>query len=306
MPSLDAIVVGAGPAGLSAALVLGRCRRQVLVIDRGNARNAPSGGLHGFLTRDGILPADLLSTARAQLASYRSVRLLEAVVEKAWREEGRGFVVELADGARHVARRLLLATGVMDDWPAIEGLAERVGRSVFHCVYCDGWEMRGQPLGACGCGPAAARLALELSNWSRDVIVFCEQADDVGDDEATMAARRLGLAFETRRVVRLEGPGRELERVVLEDGTAVARVGLFISTGKEQSSPLVEGFGVPLNAHGSARTDSGHRASVPGLYVAGDASRGLQLAIVAAGEGARAAYDINQSLLSEDLGITLT
>ena len=156
-PPLDVIIVGAGPAGLSAALVLGRCRRRVLVFDSGHPRNAASHGLHGYLTRDGIDPGEFLQIARDQLRQYETVQLRHVEVIDAQRLEN-SFEISLANGERFTSRRLLLATGVVDEIPQIEGMAEFYGTSVFHCPYCDGWEMRDQPLAVLGHGKAGAAL----------------------------------------------------------------------------------------------------------------------------------------------------
>ncbi len=165
----DVIIVGAGPAGLSAALILGRCRRSVLVCDAGLPRNAASRALHGYLTRDGIEPADLLRIGREQLRTYTSVHLRSDKVTEA-RRAGNGFEITVDDEVVS-SRKLLLATGVVDHLPEIEGLKPLYGRSVFHCPYCDGWELRDQPIAIYGREDRGAGLAVELTGWSRDLIV---------------------------------------------------------------------------------------------------------------------------------------
>src|SRR3989442_13442391 len=166
----DVLVVGGGPAGLSAALMLGRCRRRVLVCDRGEPRNRRSGALHGFLTRDGIAPAALNDLGRAELATYGVA--FRCVGVTGARREGDCFRVSLAGGGVELTRYLLLATGVVDDVPAISGFDACYGRSIFHCPYCDGWEWRDRRLAAFGRGKDATGLALGLKTWSADVIVY--------------------------------------------------------------------------------------------------------------------------------------
>ena len=151
-PDYDVIVVGAGPAGLSAALMLGRCRRSVVVFDNSKPRNAASRALHGYLTRDGIAPADFLQLARGELAQYDSVEIRSEEVTAAECRPGDGFVVTVASGGTLRARKLLLATGVVDNLPDIPGFREMYGRSVFHCPYCDGWELCDRPLAVYGRG----------------------------------------------------------------------------------------------------------------------------------------------------------
>jgi thioredoxin reductase len=167
----DVLIVGGGPAGLSAALVLGRARRRVLVLDAGTPRNAASQALHGFLSRDGIAPSELLRISREQLEKYETIHLLTARVEDGVCAED-GFEVTTANGRRFRGRKLILAMGVVDALPSIEGLRELYGRSVFHCPYCDGWEVRDQPLAVYGQSDAlGGGLALELLLWSRDVVM---------------------------------------------------------------------------------------------------------------------------------------
>jgi thioredoxin reductase len=297
-PLYDAVIVGGGPAGLSAALVLGRCRRRVLVCDVGKPRNAASRGLHGFLTRDGVLPEDLLAVGRRQLEPY-GVEIASREVVRA-RAGARGFTLTLDDGRRLRCRKLLLATGVVDQVPEIPGAAEMYGRSVFHCPYCDGWEMRDQPVAVYGRRADAADLALGLLPWTRDVVLLTG-----GRARMTRARRerlaRNGVAVREEPVVRLEGRGGVLARVVFARGEPLARRGLFFRTGQYQKSRLAETLGCEFNHKGTVRTDRLSATCVPGLYCAGDASEDVQLVIVAAAEGAKAAFAIDQALQKEAL-----
>ena len=163
----DVVVVGGGPAGLSAALVLGRARRRVAVVDAGAPRNAPAAHMHGYLSRDGLPPAELLAVGRAELTSYGVELIADHVVAA-----DRGFVIRLGGGRVLTARRLLIATGIRDELPDIPGVRERWGRDLLHCPYCHGWEVRDQPLGVLGTQPAAAEHALLVRQWSADVIFF--------------------------------------------------------------------------------------------------------------------------------------
>jgi thioredoxin reductase len=294
----DVVVVGGGPAGLSAALILGRCRRRVLVCDAGHPRNAKSYGIHGFLSRDGTPPAELLECARQQLRPYENVtvRFVEVVDAEHTSE---GFAVILEDSSCCATSKLLLATGVVDELPAIPGIERFYGRSVHPCPYCDGWEWREQPLAVYGRGEKGSGLALMLTLWSRDLVLCTD-----GPAELSPAHReRLALhqiAVREEPIARLEGTEDGLlRRVAFANGEALARRAMFFNTGERQKSPLIAKLGCKLDARGRADTSEFEESNVPGLYIVGDASGDVQLAIVAAAEGARAAVAINKALLRE-------
>jgi thioredoxin reductase len=295
----DVIVVGAGPAGLSAALILGRARRRVLVCDSGHPRNAASRAMHGYLSRDGMPPREFLATARQQLRQYDTVEVRDVEVRSAACRPDARFHVALADGSEHASRKLLLATGVVDNLPPIPGFRELYGVSVFHCPYCDGWEVRDRPLAIYGRGARGLGLSLELTGWSRD-LVLCTDGP-CGIDEAGLARlARNGIRLREEPVLRLDGADR-LERVVFESGDPLPRHALFFTTGQTQQSELALGLGCEFNEKGTVRTGKYESTHLPGLYVAGDASRAVQWVVVAAAEGAEAAFAINTDLLQEDL-----
>jgi len=295
----DVIIVGAGPAGLSAALMLGRCRRRVLVCDTGRPRNATSHALHGYLTRDGLPPREFLAIARQELAQYETVHLRDIEVVAAECVGGR-FQVTMANGDEATSRKLLLATGVVDNLPSIEGFRELYGRSVFHCPYCDGWEIRDQPIAIYGRGNRGTGLSLELTTWSRDLVLCTDGPAEIDEDERARLERN-GIRIREERVVRLEGTGGALERVVFEDGTHLNRRALFFTTGQWQRSNLSNQLGCEFNDKGTVRTGKYETTHLSGLYVAGDASRAVQWVVVAASEGAEAAFAINTDLTKEDL-----
>jgi thioredoxin reductase len=296
----DVIVVGAGPAGLSAALMLGRCRRSVLVFDNGQPRNRASRALHGYLTRDGVSPAEFLRLARAELAAYDTVRLVEAdVASAACQPDGR-FLVSLTTGERFVARKLLLATGVVDNLPEIPGFRELYGRSVFHCPYCDGWEVRDAPIAIYGRGARGAGLGLELTAWSRDLVLCTDGPSEIEPASLEQLARN-GIAVREERVVHLEGRDGVLSQVVFQDGPPLPRRALFFTTGQYQRSDLLVHLGCEFNEKGTVRTGKYETTHIPGLFVCGDASRAVQWVVVAASEGAEAAFAINTDLVREDL-----
>lgn len=294
----DVIIVGAGPAGLSAALILGRCRRKVLVCDAGHPRNTASRSLHGYLTRDGIEPAELLRIGREQLRPYTTVHLRSDEVTGA-RTVSNGFEITVNDEVVS-ARKLLLATGVVDHLPDIEGLKPLYGRSVFHCPYCDGWELRDQPLAIYGREDRGSGLALELTGWSRDLIVCTDGPATLSAADRKQLAT-LNIPVREERIARLEGDQGQLERIVFDDGKVLPRRGMFFNTGQDQHCDLAAKLGCDFTERGAVRTGEYEMTNVPGLFVAGDASRAVQLAIVAAAEGAEAAFAINKALIKEDL-----
>jgi len=296
----DVVIVGAGPAGLSAALMLGRCRRSVLIVDSGKNRNAASHALHGFLTRDGTPPSEFLRLAREELTRYETVELRSGEVVAA-ECQSNAFCITLASGEEVHARKLLLATGVVDNLPGIPGFLELYGRSVFHCPYCDGWELRDQPLAIYGRGDRGLGVALELTAWSRD-LVLCTDGPSEIDAESLERLARNRIAVREERVARLEGNGDGiLQRIVFAAGEPLDRRALFFTTGQYQRSDLLMRLGCEFNDKGTVRTGKYETTHLPGLYVAGDASRAVQWVIVAAAEGAEAAFAINTDLVKEEL-----
>ena len=299
----DVIIVGGGPAGLSAALVLGRCRRRVLVCDAGRPRNAAARHLHNFLTRDGIDPRELLRLGRAELEHY-GVEFRAAEVTAARRTKPAGFTVTLADKRTESARKLLLATGVTDALPAVDGARDYYGRGVHLCPYGDAWEYRDQPLAAYGAdGDAAAGLALMLTTWSARVTA-CTNGARVGVRDRRRLERN-GVALRTEPLARLEGDGHHLRRLAFDAGPPLDCAAFFFNTDQAQRSPLPAMLGcAPARAGRHVATGKKQRTRVPGLFLAGDAGGDVQFVIVAAAEGATAATALNRELQDEDTGDT--
>ncbi|CAN5841664.1 NAD(P)/FAD-dependent oxidoreductase [soil metagenome] len=295
----DVVIVGGGPAGLSAALMLGRCRRKVLVCDNGHPRNEASHAMHGFISRDGMPPAEFLQVAREELKTYDTVEFRHVTVTSANCQDGT-FVTTLEDGEQLRSRKLLIATGVRDKVPEIEGIHELYGRSVFHCPYCDGWEIRDQPIAIYGRGERGYGLSLELTPWSRD-LVLCTDGPSELEERRVARLRRHGITVREQRIARLEGDGGILKRIVFSDGESLERRALFFTTGQSQQSELVNGLGCTINEKGTVMTGNYETTHLRGLFVAGDASRAVQWVVVAAAEGAEAAFAINTDLIKEDL-----
>lgn len=299
---LDVIIVGGSNAGLSAALVLGRARRRVLLLDSGQTRNAPSPEVHSFLSRDGTPPAELRRIAREQLRLYTTVSLQSEAVCSA-RQESKGFSVTTASGVTHHARVLLLATGVCDELPPIPGLAERWGTQVLHCPYCHGWEVRERPLAVLANAPWAAQYALTIRGWSDDVTLLTDGLATLADDERARLARH-GVGVDERPLAALVDGPAGLLRIQFADGGAREYAALFFRPQQRQASDLARQLGcaftAPIPEVELIQVDAMGQTTVPGIYAAGDATNMLQQAIVAASDGLVAAGAINHALLAED------
>ena len=295
----DVIIVGGGPAGLNAALILGRCRRTVLLCDAGRPRNGATPLTWGIFTRDGTPPAELRARAEADLDRYDTVERRQIEVTGAIRT-GSGFAVDLADGTREHARRLIIATGLHQDLPPIEGMSEFWGTGVHSCPYCDGYEARDQPLVALGHGPSAKGFALELTVWSRNVTLCTDgRPTDLSAEDRDRLARH-GVRVDERRVRALRGADGQPTHLELADGGHLPCRAVFLMPAACRPSDLIAGLGCDLTDKGVVPTSDYEKTNVPGLYVAGDASRRVQFAVVAAAEGAMAAFAVNTELLRAD------
>jgi thioredoxin reductase len=297
----DVAVVGGGPAGLSAALLLGRSRRRVVVFDHGRPRNYAAKAVHGFLTLDGISPGELRKRGREQCAVY-GVEFRDLEVESASRlstDHGTVFELRIHDGSLVRARKVLLATGVKDDLPAIAHIHDFYGTSVHHCPYCDGWEHRDQRLVGFGQGKAAVELALMLLNWSASV-TLCTNGQELSDEDlAQLANHRIG--HRTEAVNALIGKNGILEWLTFKSGQPLLCDAIFFSASQGQRSGLALMLGCECDENGQIVSQGKKESGVPGLFVAGDADGDVQFAVVAAAEGAIAATAINQELHEEDI-----
>jgi thioredoxin reductase len=302
----DCVVVGAGAAGLSAALVLGRARQRTLVIDAEGQSNRDADGIGGLLGHDGRPPAEFYAAGRDELAAYSTVRLRSGEVLAGKRDDS-GFVLELADGSRERARRVLLATGMDYRFPSLPGIAERWGRSVFHCPFCHGWEVRDQPLGVLDRGAAGAQRALLLRVWSDDVTLLADgPAELEADDLERLRAAR--VAVDERGVVGLRGPDSNLTAIAFADGDERPCRGLLVPVTLHQRSGLAEQLGAAPTDPGPivvdpVEVDSAFHTSVPALSAAGDVTAQMPSVANAVAAGSTAAAMIVHDLMAEANGL---
>jgi thioredoxin reductase len=295
----DGVVVGGGAAGLSAALLLGRARRRVAVIDAGAPRNAPAAHMQGFLSRDGMPPAELLAAGRAEIAEYGVEMVQDRVVAI-----DPGFVVRLAGGRVLRARRILLTTGVGDELPGIAGVRDRWGRDLLHCPYCHGWEVRDQPLGVLNTGPGAVQHAQLVRQWSDDVVFLVHTHPLTAGERLQLRAR--GIQVVHGEVTRLVVEADRLTGVQLADGRVIARTAVFIRPGNApHADGLLTGLGCETDDAGFVTVDASGRTSAFGVWAAGNVVEPRAQVIAAAGAANTAAIAINADLVTEDVDLAL-
>ena len=292
----DAIVIGGSYAGMAAALQLVRARKAVLVIDAGQRRNRYASHSHGFLGQDGAAPGDIARTAREQLEAYPTLTWHDGAavgVDGAWD----AFTVTTADGRTHCGRRLLLATGVVDQLPPVEGLAERWGQSVFHCPYCHGYELDQGRIGVIATGAMSAHQAEMLTDWGR--VTLLTNGEVALDAEARGTLARRDVAIEETRIDRIDGHAD----VLLADGRRLPFAGLFTASRCLPSSPLAASLGCELEETPMGiqiRTDAAKATSVKGVFACGDVARAPHSVSLAVGDGAWAGVQVHRSLLWPD------
>ncbi|MEU6719544.1 NAD(P)/FAD-dependent oxidoreductase [Nonomuraea sp. NPDC046802] len=302
----DVVVVGGGPAGLNAALVSGRQRRRVLLLDSGAPRNAPAQETHMLLSRDGLSPTALREAGQADLRAYPTVETRSAKVVDA-SAIASGFELALADGGRERARKVVLATGQTDVLADVPGLAERFGRSVFHCPFCHGFEAREQPIAVLGSDFPSVMLALYVADRFSSDVVLCGNGE-APPDEHRERLEKAGVAVREERVTEVRGELGALE-LLLEGGQPLARGAVFHRTRIRQHSDLAERLGCELLPDGCVRVNEFQQTSVRGVYAAGDMARlealpdAMTFVVMGAADGARAAIWVDQELFREDAGL---
>ena len=298
----DCIIVGGGAAGLSAGLVLGRARRRTLLIDAGQQSNLPAHGIGGLLGHDGRSPAELYGLGRQELSAYPSVEVRDGEVVAGEPVEG-GYLLQLADGVRVRTGRVLLATGMEYRPPDLPGVGELWGRSVFHCPFCHGWEVRDRPLGVLARGERAVHSALLLRNWSDDVVLLTDGPGDLDDGQRARLAAA-GVTVDERTVAELASRDGELEAVVFADGSRLPRAGLLVATTLRQRSSLAEQLGAdpaeptPV-AQNPVQVDAHQATTAPGVFAAGDIGAQMPQVAAAIAAGSLAAVAVVQSLVGD-------
>lgn len=293
----DVIIIGGGPAGLNAAVVLGRCRRKVLVFDTAQQRNRWSHGMHNYLTRDDILPNDFIKICHTEIAKY-GVQLQHKKIIRARKNEEGLFVVRAENDETFYAKKLLIATGLADNVPNIEGFMELYGKSVHHCPYCDGWEARDKKLGVYARDKNGGDLAINLKAWSDDVTLYTDGKNKLKPPQEEQL-KALSIPVIRLPIARLQGDGGQLQNIVFKNGETAPCDVLFFVNGYTQQCNLAETFDCEVSSKGVIVTNKYQQTSTPGLYVAGDADKDMHLVVVAAAEGAKAGVTINKELQKE-------
>ncbi|HEV7283090.1 MAG TPA: NAD(P)/FAD-dependent oxidoreductase [Pirellulaceae bacterium] len=303
--SYDVVIIGGGPAGQSAALILARARRHVVVVDAGQPRNAAARQFHGYLGRDGDDPKALLRDGRQELAKYGVAIFDDRVIDVECGETtggqftGTGFRAMTASGRTLTGRKLLFATGVKDELPDLPGVEECYGASIHHCPYCDGWEHRDERLVAFGKdAESAIGLGLSLKTWSDQVTVLTNGETATDEQRQKLAANGIDLVEE--RVLGIVHEGDRMTGVRLQGGTVVPADAMFFNTSQRPASHLPQRLGCVMKDHRAVLAEEKQHTSVPGAFAAGDADDDVQFVIVAAAEGAKAATAINRELQEED------
>lgn len=295
---VDCAVIGGGPAGLNASLVLGRSRRKTILFDDNKPRNAVTNESHGFITRDGINPKELRRIAEKELDKYPDVEIKRQRVIKVIKKDHL-FTIETDDKMFYRAKKVILAAGLKEKLPDIDRISQFYGSSIFSCPFCDGWELRDRPLVVIAENDRAIHMAKVVYNWTNDLVVSTNGNQFLSIDQKKVFEDQ-GIKIYEQKISSLMGDSGSLNKILFEDGTAISREGGFIVPEMEQASTIGENLGCELNKQGAIKTDGLGRTNVEGVFACGDTSliAPSQL-IIAAGEGSKAAIGVNAAFIEE-------
>jgi len=297
---LDCTIIGGGPAGLNAALVLGRAKRKVVLFDNNQARNKVTQESHGFITRDGVSPTEFRELAYQDIRKYPSVKVERVKIVEIKKESSYLFTVATEEGKMFTSKKVMLSTGLKESLPSIKGINEYYGKSLFSCPYCDGWELRDLPLVLIGENSNTTHLAKMIYQWSHNLVV-CTNGKSVLEEEDELLLKRKGMIIKKERIETLSGSNGKLEKVIFEDGTTMNRVGGFVTTDLQQPNNLAISLGCELNHTNGIIVDDFGRTNIEGVYAAGETTFfGPSQLIIAAGQGVRAAAGINHDLIMKE------
>jgi thioredoxin reductase len=299
MNSFDVIIVGGGPAGLNAAVVLGRCLRKVLLFDTDKGRNIKSHGVHNYLTRDGILPADFKKLAQGEVKKY-GVKSISREIVSASRKSNRLFELTDEKGEKYLCRKLLIATGLRDNLPQVEGMGTFFGKSIFHCPYCDAWEVKNRAIGVYAKNKNGIPLTLSLKTWSKNLTLYCDGRNYIKEQDKKILKRK-GITVITQKIQCVEGSGTQIKRVVFSNNETRDCDAIFFVNGYHQQTGILKMLGCNMSTKGVAIANRQQQTNVPGLFVAGDVAKDMHFVVVAAAEGAKAAVSINKELQKENI-----
>jgi thioredoxin reductase len=296
----DCAIIGGGPAGLNAALILGRARRNIILFDDNNPRNAVTQESHGFITRDGIKPKEFREIAHKELGRYPSITYAEREVTSVIKNNPL-FELVTSDNERYQSKTIIISTGLKDVLPSIDNITDYYGRSLFHCPYCDGWELRDKPLVVIiGEQAQGFHFIQTIYNWSKDLIV-CTNGDAFRNSAQKYLLQNKGIKIVENKIKNFVGKRGQMEKIIFEDGESVLRKGGFVMPQLVQASDFGKQLGCEYNPLGGITVDSFGRTNIKGIYAAGDASviNPAQI-IIAAAEGVRAAAGVNSDLTQEE------